>query len=84
MYKDKIAAVLDSLKNTCTAMEVSTKGLRKVNDFYPAEEILRAAAQRNIMTVISDDAHQTSELGKDFDKAEMILHKYGITERLKF
>lgn len=84
MYKDEIAAVLDSLKNTRTAMEISTKGLRKVNDFYPAEEILHAAAQRNIMTVISDDAHQTSELGKDFDKAEMILHKHGITERLKF
>ena len=84
MYKEEIAAVLNSLKNTRTAMEISTKGLRKVNDFYPAEEILREAAHRNITAIISDDAHQTDELGKDFDKAEMILHKYGITERLKF
>lgn len=83
-YKDEKAAVLDSLEKNSVGMEISTKGLRKINDFYPSAEILKEASKRNILMLISDDAHKREELGADFDKAEQELLKYGITKRLKF
>ncbi len=83
-YWDEKNAVLDALQNTGTALEVSTKGLRRIGDFYPDFSILQAAAARNLTVVISDDAHTTAELGEDFDKAEDVIEKAGITKRLKF
>lgn len=78
------AQILDALQTTGTALEVSTKGLRKVGDFYPDETIINAAAERNIQMLISDDAHRVEELGADFDKAEEVLAKYPNVQRLKF
>ena len=76
--------IFDALEETNTALEISTKGLRRLGDFYPSASVLQAAAKRNIAFVISDDAHKPEELGADFDKAEATLQKYGITKRLKF
>lgn len=84
LYKEEINSVLDELQNSCTALEISTKGLRKTGDYYPCAEIMLEASKRNIAFVISDDAHKPEELGADFDKAEKELKKYGICKRLKF
>ena len=84
LFKDEKNAVLDALAATDTALEISTKGLRKVGDFYPDETLIQAATERNIAFVISDDAHRPEELGKDFDKAEAVLAKHNVTRRLKF
>lgn len=82
-YLEEKISVLDALQKNSVGMEISTKGLRKISDFYPCAEILDAAAERNIGIVISDDAHRTSELGIDFDKAEDELIKRNITHRFK-
>lgn len=83
LFSDEIADVLAALKNTDTALEISTKGLRKAGDYYPCGEILQKAAELNIAFVISDDAHKLDELGDDFAMAEAELKKYGITNRFK-
>lgn len=83
-YLPKQLEILDVLQKQNTAMEISTKGLRKIGDFYPGEPILAAAAERNIKFVISDDAHAVSELGDRFDLAEARLSRFGIKNRLKF
>lgn len=62
--------VVKALKNTGTACEISTKGLRRVGEFYPSDEILQMLVKNNIPMLISDDAHCISELGYAFDKAE--------------
>jgi HisJ family histidinol phosphate phosphatase len=82
-YINEKNAVLDALQQNNVGMEISTKGLRKIDDFYPCAEILKGAAERNIRMVISDDAHKREELGADFDKAEETLAKLGITNRFK-
>ena len=76
--------IIAALEKTGTALELSTKGLRKVGDFYGGGEILREAAEKNIAVIISDDAHRCEELGAGFEKAEEELKKYGISKRLKF
>lgn len=83
-YEKEKTAVLDALSLKDVGMEISTKGLRKINDFYPASEILDGAAKRGIKMLINDDAHRTDELGADFDKAEEVLTKHGITNRFRF
>lgn len=76
-------AVLKALQNTGTALEISTKGLRKIGDFYPDFSILQLAGKMGVSAVISDDAHCVAELGMDFNKAENALRKAGISKRLK-
>lgn len=83
-YMPEKIQVLDALQKTGVAMEISTKGLRKIGDFYPSASVLQEASKRDIAFVVSDDAHKTEELGMDFDKAEETLQKYGISKRLKF
>lgn len=84
MYVKNKNDIIKSLQNNNVGIEISTKGLRKVNDFYPCGQILQEIAKHNVKVVISDDAHLTSELGMDFEKAEKELGKYGISRRLKF
>lgn len=76
--------ILDALQCQNMGMEISTKGLRKINDFYPSDEILTEAAKRSIPFVISDDAHAVDELGDRFDLAEAALAKHNIQHRIKF
>ena len=76
--------ILDALQCQNRGMEISTKGLRKINDFYPSDEILTEAAKRSIPFVISDDAHAVAELGDRFDLAEAALEKHNIQHRIKF
>lgn len=84
MYIKNKKEVLEALHKNGVGIEVSTKGLRKINDFYPCAQILDEIAEMGIKTVISDDAHELDELGADFDKAEDIIHKHKIVNRLKF
>ena len=77
-------AVLNALEQHHTGLEVSTKGLRKIGDFYPNGLILDEAAKRKIKVVISDDAHKTTELGYDFAAAEHELEQRKMTGRLQF
>lgn len=76
--------ILDALQCQNRGMEISTKGLRKINDFYPSDEILTEAAKRSIRFVISDDAHAVAELGDRFDLAEAALANHNIQHRIKF
>ena len=82
-WAEKIA-VLESLEKFGVGMEVSTKGLRKIGDYYPCAQLLQEASKRDISVVISDDAHRTSELGDGFVQAEAKLLENNLLKRLKF
>lgn len=83
-YWNEKMAVLDALQKNDVGIEISTKGLRKIGDFYPSENVLAQIAKRDIAMVVSDDAHKPTELGLDFAAAEKMLQKYGVTRRIKF
>ena len=84
MFKKEKQDILAALQKNNVALEISTKGLRKINDFYPCQWILSEAAKLDISFVISDDAHSVKELGDRFDLAEETLQKNKIFNRLKF
>ena len=83
MYFDEKCAVLNALQQQNAGIEISTKGLRKIGDFYPSDNILTEIAKRKLKVVISDDAHVVEELGLDYEKAEKALQKFKINTRLK-
>ena len=82
-WKEKMV-LLDILVANNIPLEISTKGLRRINDYFPSDNILTEAKKRNICFVISDDAHDINELGANFADAEKVLQKHGITHRMKF
>lgn len=84
MFVKEKNAVLDAALKNNVAVEISTKGLRKIGDLYPCAEIIKEISKRQIEVVVSDDAHQMSELGADFDVAEQAIFAAGIKRRLKF
>jgi len=72
-YRDERMAIIEALAKTGTPTEINTKGLESIGDFYPAQWMLKEMKVRKIPVVISDDAHRTSQIGRDFDKAEAML-----------
>ena len=73
--------IIDILSQKSVAAEVSTKGLRKVNSFYPDEFLIKQMIDKNVAIVISDDAHKVDELGFCFDKAEEKLKELNCKNR---
>lgn len=73
--------IVKSLKKSKMAVEVSTKGLRKVDSFYPEDFIIKELINNNIPIVIHDDAHKVSELGYEFEKAEEKLKELNCLNR---
>lgn len=80
-YRSVKLEIINALERNKTAMELSTKGLRKIGDFYPAKWILLEVLKRDISIIVSDDAHNLSELGLNFDLAENLLQEIGIKRR---
>ncbi len=76
--------VVDCLQKYKTATELSSKGLRKRGDFYPAQKLLKEIISRGIPLVISDDAHRIVELGFEFAQAEEYLQRIGCKNRWHF
>lgn len=79
--KEERLKVVDCLKESAMAIELSTKGLRKVGSFYPENFILEKVVNNKIDVVISDDAHDITELGYEFEKAEEMLKQLNCVNR---
>ena len=71
----EIKNVIQALKETNTACELNTKGLRRSNGFYPAQSILEKLIQSDISLLISDDSHQTNEMCFEFEAADQYLNQ---------
>ena len=72
-WKEK-TAVVKALAEKGMPVELSTKGLTKSSEMFPARKILQ---------VISDDAHETQRLGADFKAAETLLKQLNYANRWK-
>lgn len=72
-FSEEKSELIKTLAAHNTATELSTKGLRKSDDFFPDSDMLKEIVANNIKLVISDDAHRVHELGFEFSKAEQVL-----------
>lgn len=73
--------LIEALCRTHTPVEVSTKGIRNSGYCFPAAWMLEEMKKCNIPVLITDDAHQISELAANFDKAEELLQQLDYSQR---
>lgn len=74
---------VEALGKSKTGFELSTKGLRKGNEFFPVSWMVKELNRRNVPVVISDDAHSVAQLGENFTKAEDFLSSINYQNRLR-
>jgi histidinol-phosphatase (PHP family) len=77
--------IRDILEETARALragqicvEINTQGLmRKCNEMYPSEELLKICFDYGVNITLGSDAHFPKNVGKDFDKAVALARKVG-------
>ena len=80
-----VERVLQACRDTGTAIEVNTAGLRKpVREIYPAPDILGRIHRCRVPIVLGSDAHAPHEVACDFDVARTLLRTRGFTETVIF
>ena len=78
--KDRIAAALEAMRATDTAMEVSSAGLRKpFHELYPGPAIMRLAADLGLTISFGSDAHNTDDTGSHFAELAAYAAAYGFS-----
>ena len=77
---ERIAAVLEAMRSTDTAMEVSSAGLRKpFHEPYPGPVIMRLAADLGLNISFGSDAHNTQDTGSHFSELAAYAAAYGFS-----
>ncbi|MBN1870507.1 MAG: histidinol-phosphatase HisJ [Candidatus Omnitrophica bacterium] len=67
------------------AVEINTSGLRKpVNEIYPSLSVLKIYADAGVPLTFGSDAHEPSDVGRDFDKALELACEAGYGEYVLF
>ncbi len=81
-FADTIDEILKEIIGRNIALEINTGGIRKGALFvHPHEYILKRYKKLGGHLIsIGSDAHKTSDIGADFDKALEMMKAYGFTE----
>ena len=75
---DRIAAALEAMRATDTAMEVSSAGLRKpFHEPYPGPAIMRLAADLGLCISFGSDAHNSEDTGSYFTELAAYAASFG-------
>ena len=75
--EDELKTVL-AIKKSGAIVELNTSFYKKGDEPYPSPRIIEMLAKEKVSVIISDDAHNTSQLGNNFDKAEELIHSYSL------
>lgn len=76
---------LQAARQTGTAIEINTSGLRKeCREMYPNSAIVKRAAELGVGLTFGSDAHAPGEVGMDFGKAVALARDCGYGKALRF
>lgn len=75
---DRIAAALEAMRASDTAMEISSAGLRKpFHEPYPGPAVMRLAADLGLAVSFGSDAHNTADTVSHFDALAAYAASFG-------
>lgn len=81
----QIRDCLLALRDSGMAMEISSAGLRKAcRQIYPAPAIMKIAAELELPVSMASDAHNTEDIGRDFESLAAYARSFGFTEQTVF
>jgi histidinol-phosphatase (PHP family) len=77
VVNDALRRALQAIRENDLCIEINTSGLRKkVAEVYPAENILRLAAEYGIPLTTGSDAHKPQDVAADFGLAYSLIDTY--------
>jgi histidinol-phosphatase (PHP family) len=83
--KPLVERFLDAAKQTDTAIELNTAGLRKdCREIYPSRQILELACAKGVRITFGSDSHAPPEVGADFAAAVALARSVGFREWTQF
>lgn len=72
-------------KKTGVVVEINSSGLRKpIKEIYPSPEHLKIYCQAGVPITFGSDAHDPSDVGRDFDQARQLATSAGYKEYVLF
>ena len=79
-FRELALPALDKIAAASMSIEINTSGtLHPMNEFYPAADLLRWAAERNIGLTFGSDAHAPERIGDSFIAAMTMARAAGFT-----
>jgi histidinol-phosphatase (PHP family) len=76
---------MEPIAESGVAVEVSTAGLRKpVGELYPSRALLEMVLDAGNPLVLSSDAHEPGDIGRDYERALEVLDDLGVRELATF
>jgi len=75
-HRGRIEPLLEMMADKGVGIEINTGALRKgLTEYYPSMEIINMARKAGVrIAAIGSDAHRPSEVGFDFDAAQMVAY----------
>ncbi len=84
-FHEQWDALVQCFAQNDLVVEISTAGLYKpVGEIYPSEEIIGVLKKYDVPIVISSDAHQPQNVGRNFDQAINLAIRHGIKSIAQF
>jgi histidinol-phosphatase (PHP family) len=72
---------VEAIAETGVAVEVSTAGLRKATgEIYPSAAFMEMCVEAGAVFALSSDAHETGQLGFEYERALEFLSDHGVGE----
>ena len=82
---DEIKATAKVFKDAGVAVEINTAGLRKpIGEMYPSLNCLKIYREAGVPLTFGSDAHDSQDVGRDFDKAADLAKLAGYREYVLF
>lgn len=83
--RNLIKGCLVTLRDSGMAMEISSAGLRKAcREIYPGPQIMELAREAGVQISFASDAHNTADVGSDFDFLGDYAKRFGFTRHTVF
>lgn len=80
----EIGETLDCIADTGVTVEINSKGLRKVGEYYPAPGILEGLVRRGVPLTFGSDSHRVSEVAYGYERAARKLERLGVDSLVAF
>lgn len=82
---DERSAALDAIAAADMVVELNTSGwFKPCEEQYPSEDLLRACRARDILVLLSADAHRPEHLEREFARGATLLREVGYEEIVHF
>ena len=78
VWIDEEYKTVQAIKEAGVMVELNTSALKNGDEPYPSRRIMQMLADENVKVLLSDDAHDVTRLGADFDRAYVIAKACGI------